>query len=77
MLSSLFGELRSLRTIRSDGHGPDDSGFAATALMESTATEVNDHGQMVDHTAIVFDTWPEIAGAWTGCRRDIQINFRG
>ena len=48
MLSSLFGELRSLRTIRSDGHGPDDSGFAATALMESTATEVNDHGQMVD-----------------------------
>ena len=48
MLSSLFGELRSLRAIRSDGPGHDDGGFAATALMETTATEVTDHGHMVD-----------------------------
>lgn len=42
MLSSLFGDLR--------GDQPEDRqpGFAATSLMESVATEVNDQGQMVD-----------------------------
>ena len=42
MLSSLFGDLR--------GDQPEDRkpGFAATSIMESIATEVNDQGQMVD-----------------------------
>lgn len=46
MLSSLFGDLRTIR-----GHSASeepDRGFAATAILESVATEVNDHGQMVD-----------------------------
>jgi predicted regulator of Ras-like GTPase activity (Roadblock/LC7/MglB family) len=46
MLSSLFGDLRTIR-----GHGvteDPDRGFAATAILESVATEVNDRGQMVD-----------------------------
>ena len=51
MLTSLFGELglpdktvdrRFADTIPSDG------GFAATAMLESIATEVNDRGQIVD-----------------------------
>jgi len=52
MLTSLFGDLRTIRgnTTR-DGHPePEerDHGFAATAILESVATEVNDRGQMVD-----------------------------
>jgi hypothetical protein len=52
MLTSLFGDLRTIRgnTTR-DGHPePEerDQGFAATAILESIATEVNDRGQMVD-----------------------------
>ena len=52
MLTSLFGDLRTIRghTTR-DGHpAPEerDEGFAATAILESIATEVNDRGQMVD-----------------------------
>lgn len=46
MLSSLFGDLRTIR-----GHAATDDpdhGFAATAILESVATEVNDRGQMVD-----------------------------
>jgi len=46
MLSSLFGDLRTIR-----GNTPPeerDQGFAATAILESVATEVNDRGQMVD-----------------------------
>jgi hypothetical protein len=42
MLSSLFGDLRGDQP---EGRLP---GFAATSLMESVATEVNDQGQMVD-----------------------------
>lgn len=50
MFSSLFGDLRSVRSVRSEGRvADDDTGFAATAIMESTATEVNDHGHMVDN----------------------------
>lgn len=52
MLTSLFGDLRTIRgnTTR-DGHpAPEerDHGFAATAILESVATEVNERGQMVD-----------------------------
>jgi len=51
MLTSLFGDLGpakdpSKRT-RSEPEVP-DHGFAATAILESMATEVNDRGQMVD-----------------------------
>lgn len=51
MLTSLFGDLRSIRGVRTDGlqGGDGEGGFAATALMETTATEVNDLGQMVDN----------------------------
>ena len=54
MLSSLFGDLRAIRAPRAPHpHGPhdpnDDGGFAATALMESIAHEVNDQGQIVDN----------------------------
>ena len=49
MLKSLFGDLgppEDRYTAGSDD-GP-DHGFAATSIMESVATEVNDRGQMVD-----------------------------
>lgn len=46
MLTSLFGDLRAIR----GNTAPEerDQGFAATAILESVATEVNDRGQMVD-----------------------------
>jgi predicted regulator of Ras-like GTPase activity (Roadblock/LC7/MglB family) len=50
MLTSLFGDLGSSPD-RKKKHLADDErdhGFAATSIMESVATEVNDHGQMVD-----------------------------
>jgi hypothetical protein len=47
MLTSLFGDLRSLRGQRPDDNA-DTHGFAATAIMETVATEVNDRGQLVD-----------------------------
>jgi|GEM_PF-458966 len=51
MLTSLFGDLgpakEPAKKSRPDAEGP-DQGFAATAILESTATEVNDRGQMVD-----------------------------
>lgn len=51
MLTSLFGDLgpargRDGKPIADDNQP--DSGFAATAIMESVATEVNERGQMVD-----------------------------
>ncbi|HEY4958073.1 MAG TPA: hypothetical protein VII31_09680 [Caldimonas sp.] len=55
MLTSLFGDLRSARDTKSKssefedtqvGSGGQD--FAATAIMESIATEVNDRGQIID-----------------------------
>jgi len=49
MLSSLFGDLRAIRGQRPETPGNDDGSFAATALMESIATEVNELGQMVDN----------------------------
>ena len=49
MLTSLFGDLGSApdrkKPVADDQR---DQGFAATSIMESVATEVNDHGQMVD-----------------------------
>ncbi len=54
MLTSLFGDLGPARGGKGKGRDFDDttldsrSGFAATAIMESIATEVNDRGQMVD-----------------------------
>lgn len=48
MLTSLFGDLGPPRgPKRADDDAP-DAGFAATAIMESVATEVNARGQMVD-----------------------------
>src|SRR5207344_2011218 len=51
VLTSLFGDLGAVRDriiepIAGDDHP--DAGFAATAIMESVATEVNARGQMVD-----------------------------
>jgi predicted regulator of Ras-like GTPase activity (Roadblock/LC7/MglB family) len=53
MLTSLFGDLGPSRDAKSkardfDDTEPDSAGFAATAIMESTATEVNDRGQIID-----------------------------
>jgi hypothetical protein len=51
MLTSLFGDLGPPRDPSKKTHqqaeGP-DQGFAATAILESMATEVNDQGKMVD-----------------------------
>lgn len=51
MLTSLFGDLGPTkdpaRKMRPEPEGP-DHGFAATAILESMATEVNDQGKMVD-----------------------------
>ena len=51
MLSSLFGDLGPGRSRHVKAVSDDDQpegGFAATAIMESVATEVNARGQMVD-----------------------------
>jgi predicted regulator of Ras-like GTPase activity (Roadblock/LC7/MglB family) len=53
MLTSLFGDLgpgpdRKPRGSADDDGEPRDHGFAATSIMESVATEVNERGQMVD-----------------------------
>ncbi|MEO6364097.1 MAG: hypothetical protein ABIO71_12765 [Caldimonas sp.] len=53
MLTSLFGDLAGAREAREksadfeDTHS-DPRGFAATAIMESVATEVNERGQIID-----------------------------
>ncbi|WP_157359809.1 roadblock/LC7 domain-containing protein [Caldimonas brevitalea] len=57
MLTSLFGDLGAPahppRRVRRPS--PEGSDFAATAILESVATEVNDRGQMVDkHTRDLF-----------------------
>ena len=53
MLTSLFGDLgppkgSDARKSHSEGLAPEQGGFAATAILESMATEVNQRGQMVD-----------------------------
>jgi predicted regulator of Ras-like GTPase activity (Roadblock/LC7/MglB family) len=50
VLTSLFGDLGPAKGPKKRGGGDDetDHGFAATAIMQTTATEVNERGQMVD-----------------------------
>ena len=51
MLTSLFGDLGPPKNPDPKKRGADDepdTGFAATAILESVATEVNARGQMVD-----------------------------
>jgi predicted regulator of Ras-like GTPase activity (Roadblock/LC7/MglB family) len=49
MLKSLFGDLGPANDPRARRAAEDpDGGFAATAILESVATEVNERGQMVD-----------------------------
>jgi predicted regulator of Ras-like GTPase activity (Roadblock/LC7/MglB family) len=52
MLTSLFGDLGPpkdpARKSDTEGQAPEQGGFAATAILESMATEVNQRGQMVD-----------------------------
>ena len=53
MLTSLFGDLGPARDSKKkprdfDDTEPDSQGFAATAIMESVATEVNERGQIID-----------------------------
>lgn len=47
MLTSLFGDLSAAQRAKA-ADDPADAGFAATAIMESVASEVNARGQMVD-----------------------------
>lgn len=48
MSTSLFGDLGAVKGRRRDHQDANDAGFAATAIMESVATEVNARGQMLD-----------------------------
>ncbi len=50
MLTSLFGDLGPAKGPKKRGGGEEESdhGFAATAIMQTMATEVNERGQMVD-----------------------------
>ncbi|HEY3634867.1 MAG TPA: hypothetical protein VGK95_07435 [Caldimonas sp.] len=55
MLTSLFGDLRALRDAKAKASEFEDTqvvntgqDFAATAIMESIATEVNERGQIID-----------------------------
>ena len=55
MLTSLFGDLRANRDAKAKSSGFEDTevvggsqDFAATAIMESIATEVNERGQIID-----------------------------
>ncbi len=48
MLTSLFGDLRPANNPRRETDEAADFGFAATAIMESVATEVNARGQIID-----------------------------
>jgi predicted regulator of Ras-like GTPase activity (Roadblock/LC7/MglB family) len=51
MLTSLFGDLRSIRKTGLDDSERDE-GFAATAILESVASEVSDRGNMVDNHTV-------------------------
>ena len=48
MLTSLFGDLGPKKTPDFDDTQVDPHGFAATAIMETVATEVNERGQIID-----------------------------
>ncbi|MBC8057360.1 MAG: hypothetical protein H7Y61_12365 [Rhizobiales bacterium] len=48
MLTSLFGELAPATGPRRESDDAPDAGFAATAILETVATEVNARGQIID-----------------------------
>jgi len=48
VLTSLFGDLGAPKDPDRKKGSDDEPVFAATAIMETVATEVNDRGQMVD-----------------------------
>ncbi len=49
MLTSLFGDLSGVKAAKKrSGEEEPNHGFAATAIMQTTATEVNERGQMID-----------------------------
>ncbi|MCW7542038.1 hypothetical protein OOT46_30030 [Aquabacterium sp. A7-Y] len=55
MLSSLFGDLAPPTDPREARRAAHTADFAATAMLESVATEVNDRGQIIDkHTSDLF-----------------------
>lgn len=76
MLTSLFGDLGPAGAPkRADDDSP-DAGFAATAIMESVATEVNARGQMVDrhsHDLVVTGSPAQaIREHFTDTRSDLE-----
>ncbi len=78
MLSSLFGDLRTIRgNPTSEGS---DHGFAATAILESVATEVNDRGQMVDNhqrdLVVAGSPAQAIRDHFTATRADLETATR-
>ena len=79
MLTSLFGDLGPARGRDGKPIGGDDRpdpGFAATAIMESVATEVNARGQMVDrhsHDLVVSGSPAQaIRGHFAATRSDLD-----
>ncbi|MEP7102090.1 MAG: hypothetical protein ABI781_16395 [Burkholderiales bacterium] len=79
MLTSLFGDLgpaNGPKRKTSDAGESPDAGFAATAIMESVATEVNARGQMVDrhsHDLVVTGSPAQaIRGHFADTRSDLD-----
>ena len=79
MLTSLFGDLGPARGRDGKpiaGDDQPDAGFAATAIMESVATEVNARGQMVDrhsHDLVVSGSPAQaIRGHFAATRSDLD-----
>lgn len=81
MLASLFGELGASRDRKpaTDDDAP-DHGFAATALFDRVATEVNDRGQMIDrhHHDLVVSGSPAqaIREHFASARADLESASR-
>lgn len=81
MLASLFGELGSARN-RTPAAGDDapDHGFAATALFDRVAAEVNDRGQIIDrhHHDLVVSGSPAqaIREHFASARADLESASR-
>lgn len=83
MLTSLFGDLGGPRDpVRRDaalGDEP-DAGFAATTILESVATEVNERGQMVDRhqrdLVVTGSPAAAIRDHFASTRADLEIASR-
>lgn len=81
MLASLFGDLGASRDRKpaTDDDAP-DHGFAATALFDRVATEVNDRGQMIDrhHHDLVVSGSPAqaIREHFASARADLESASR-